>query len=116
MTSWYWPSRLAIAVARHQGLTNDREAPQAATPAHVHITPEVAWAFQQIKKLEQQCTCASPQDECRACSSWWAQMATIRNALKLSPVFWPVLPEPGRDSSPGARALYEELDRALTGT
>ena len=80
---------------------------------HVQITPEVAWSFAQIKKLEQQCTCASPQDECRACSEWWAQMATIRNVLRLPPHAWPCLPEPGRDSSPAARALYAELDRAL---
>ena len=42
-----------------------------------------------------------------------AQQTVIHHALKLLPTFWPCLPEPGRDSSPGARALYEELDTAL---
>lgn len=81
---------------------------------HVRVTPEVAWAFAQIKKLEQQCSCASPQDECPACAAWFSQMATIRKALRLQPHFWPVLPQPGRDSSDAAKALYEELDNALT--
>lgn len=80
---------------------------------HVQISPEVAWAFQQIKKLEKQCVCASANDECEACRLWWKTMATIRNALHLPPVFWPVLPPPKGECSPGARALYEELDHAL---
>ena len=85
---------------------------------HVRISPEVAFAFDQIKVLEQQCSCADPYDECRACSEWWHQQAVIRAALKLQPHIWPVLPEPGpgRDSGPFASALYEELDAALTGT
>jgi hypothetical protein len=82
---------------------------------HAQITPEILWAFQQIKVLEKQCVC-SPQEECSACSAWFGQMALIRNALKLSPVFWPALPEPGRESSPAQRKLYDQLDAALTGT
>jgi hypothetical protein len=42
---------------------------------HAQLTPEIAFAFAQIQKLEQQCSCASPRDECRACSSWFSQMA-----------------------------------------
>jgi hypothetical protein len=85
---------------------------------HASLTPEIAFAFAQIKKLETQCSCASPQDECRACSAWFSQMATIRNSLKMPPHFWPILPQPGpgRDSSRAARALYQQLDAALTGT
>jgi hypothetical protein len=83
---------------------------------HLSLTSEIAFAFAQIKVLETQCTCASAQDECKACSEWFHAMATIRNALKLSPVFWPCLPQAGRESSRGARKLYEQLDAALTGT
>ena len=85
---------------------------------HLQITPEVAWAFQQIKKLETQCTCVSAQDECKACAAWWTQQTVIHRALKLPPVFWPCLPEPNPklDSNTGARALYAELDAALTTT
>jgi hypothetical protein len=89
---------------------------------HVHITPEVAWAFQQIRKLETQCSC-QPVDpkcywrttECPACEEWWEQQTTIHRALRLPPHFWPALPEPNPklESSSGARALYEELEHAL---
>jgi hypothetical protein len=80
---------------------------------HVHITPEVASAFAQIQKLETQCGCAGPQDECKACKAWWTQQTIIHHALKMPPTFWPCLPEPSGPVSPGARALYEQLD-ALT--
>jgi hypothetical protein len=80
---------------------------------HVQITPEVAFAFAQIQKLEKQCTCASPQDECRACKEWWHQQTVIHHALKLPPMLWPCLPDPSGPVSPSARALYEELDHAL---
>jgi hypothetical protein len=82
------------------------------------LTPEIAFAFEQIKVLEKQCSCADVHDECRACSEWFHAMTTIPNALKTPPNFWPVLPQPGpgRASSRAARALYQQLDAALTGT
>jgi hypothetical protein len=83
---------------------------------HVQITPEIAWAFQQLKKLETQCSCSNNRDECKACSAWWTQQTVIHHALKLPPHFWPCLPDPFGPVSPGARALYEQLDAALTGT
>jgi hypothetical protein len=33
----------------------------------------------------------------------------------MPPTFWPSLPDPCGPISPGARALYEELDKTLTG-
>ena len=65
--------------------------------------------------LQAQCSC-QPVDpkvywktqEWPACMEWW-------HALKMPPTFWPCLPEPGRESSPAQRALYAELDKALTG-
>ena len=77
------------------------------------ITPEVLWAFQQIKKLETQCTCADSKDECAACKAWWGQHVIIHRALHLPPYFWPCLPPPGdKVVSAGARSLYAELDAA----
>jgi hypothetical protein len=76
---------------------------------HVQITPEVAFAFEQIKKLETRCTCGSNRDECRACEAWWAHQTVIHRALKLPPYFWPCLPT----ASPAALALYAELEKAL---
>jgi hypothetical protein len=40
--------------------------------------------------------------------------ARHHRSLKLSPVFWPCLPEPKRQGSAAARALYAELDAALS--
>jgi hypothetical protein len=84
-----------------------------ARQPHVQLTPEIAFAFEQIKKLEKQCGCADAKEECSACRLWWQQMAVVRNALKLSPVFWPCLPPPRGECSEAARALYAELDNAL---
>jgi hypothetical protein len=83
---------------------------------HVRISREVAFAFAQVQKLEQQCSCAGPHDECRACKEWWHQQSPIRTALKIKPHIWPVLPEPGpgRDSGPFAHSLYAELNNALS--
>ena len=83
---------------------------------HVQITAEVAFAFEQIKKIERQCSCKSAQDECPACAEWWHLQTTIHRALRLQPHIWPALPSPNGPSSPGARALYAQLDAALTGT
>lgn len=80
---------------------------------HTHITPEVAFAFAQIKKLEKQCSCASPQDECPACRAWWAQQNVIHRELRMPPHVYPCLPDPNGPVSPGARKLYEELENAL---
>ena len=83
---------------------------------HVQVTPEVAFSFLQCKKLATQCTCVTAMDHCKACRAWFHAMAQIRNALKLSPVMWPCIPEPGpREPSDGARALYEELSNAISG-
>jgi hypothetical protein len=81
---------------------------------NIKVTPEVLFAFQQCKKLASQCSCTGGKhDRCAACDAWWKQMAIIRNALRLPPYFWPVLPPPGdKVVSAGARALYEELDAA----
>jgi hypothetical protein len=79
----------------------------------IKITPEVLWAFQQIKKLETQCTCDGKGDGCAACAAWWGQHVVIHRALHLPPYFWPCLPPPGdKVVSAGARALYEELNAA----
>ena len=90
---------------------------------HVHITSEVAWAFQQIKKLETQCTYQPvdpkvywKQAECPACAEWWVQQTIIHRALKLPPHVWPALPDPPGPVSSGARAPYEQLEKALTAT
>jgi hypothetical protein len=82
---------------------------------HVRVSPEVAFAFAQVQKLERQCSCADPHDECKACREWWHQQSIIRAALKIKPHIWPVLPQPGpgRDSGTFATALYEELSNAL---
>ena len=82
---------------------------------HVQLTPEVVAAFEKIKKLERQCSCGGELDECPACKAWWTQQTVIHRALKLRPVFWPCLPEPGPISvaSPVALALYAELEKAL---
>ena len=81
---------------------------------HVQITPEVAFAFEQIRKLETQCACESSSVECRACEAWWAQQTVIHRALKLPPFFWPCLPEPRCGAaSPAALVLYAELEKAL---
>jgi hypothetical protein len=45
-----------------------------------------------------------------------ALQTTIHRALRLQPHIWPALPSPNGPSSPGARALYAQLDAALTGT
>jgi len=83
----------------------------------IKVTPEVLWAFQQCQKLKTQCTCSGKNDRCAACAAWWAQMAFIRNALRLPPYFWPVLPPPGdKVVSAGAIALYEELNALCEGT
>jgi hypothetical protein len=91
---------------------------------HVQITPEVAWAFEQCKKLATQCTCQPAADpkfywrttECGACVSWWDCQTVIHHSLRLPPHCWPALPEPGgRESSDAQRKLYEQLDAALTG-
>jgi hypothetical protein len=81
----------------------------------VQMTPEVVAAFEQIKKLERQCTCGGELDECPACQAWWTQQTVIHRALKLPPVFWPCLPELGPTSvaSPASLALYDELEKAL---
>jgi hypothetical protein len=71
--------------------------------------------FQQIKKLEAQCSCTSAQDDRKACAAWWDQKTMIHHALKLPPTFWPCLPDPNGPVSPGAKALYAALDAALTG-
>jgi hypothetical protein len=95
--------------------------------AHPQITPEVLWAFQQIRKLETQCTCravkripvlqeCSPsyKEECPACKAWWHQQTIIHRALKLPPVRWPCLPDPASDgASEDAIALYEQLEAAV---
>ena len=89
------------------------------------LTPEIAFAFEQIKKLQTQCSCQPAADpkfywrtiECGACVSWFHPMATIRNALRTPPNCWPILPPPGgRESSAAQWKLYEQLDAALTGT
>jgi hypothetical protein len=94
--------------------------------AHPQITPEVLWAFQQIQKLETQCTCRevtksplwqecsqSYKEECPACKAWWHQQTIIHRALKLPPHFWPALPDPASDgASAEAIALYEQLEEA----
>jgi hypothetical protein len=82
---------------------------------HSQLTPQIVFAFEQCKKLATQCTCASNlADECKACTEWWEQQTIIHHALKLLPSFWPCLPDPSLDYvSPGARALYEELDAAI---
>ena len=41
---------------------------------------------------------------------------TAKNLLKMPPTFWPSLPDPNGPVSPGARALSEQLDKALTGS
>jgi hypothetical protein len=77
--------------------------------------PIVGWLVQAGKVYRARHDFAAPvravsRAQCRA------QQTVTHRALKLPPRFWPCLPQPGRDSSPGARALYAELDRALTGT
>ena len=67
------------------------------------------------KKLASQCSCDSQQDECKACKAWWKQQTIVHHALRLPPYFWPCLPDPNGPVSRGAMALYEELDKALTG-
>ena len=41
---------------------------------------------------------------------------TAKNLLKMPLTFWPCPPDPNGPVSPGARALYEQLDKALTGS
>jgi hypothetical protein len=79
---------------------------------HTHITPEVAFAFAQIKKLQHQCTCIG-DGECKACTAWWNQQTLIHRALNLPPTFWPCLPDPNGPVSESAKALYEELENVL---
>ena len=80
---------------------------------HTHITPEVAFAFAQIQKLETQCSCAGPQEECPACRAWWAQHNVIHRALRMPPHIYPCLPDPNGPASAAAKALYEELQNVL---
>jgi hypothetical protein len=79
------------------------------------LTPEVAWSFEQCRKLQRQCTCKNPQDECKACKAWWQQQTIIHHALRLPPFAWPCLPDPNGPVSKGARQLFEELEHALFG-
>jgi hypothetical protein len=91
---------------------------------HSRLTPEVAFAFLQCKKLATQCSCQPASDpkfywkttECSACTAWWAQQTIVHHALRLPPHVWPCLPDPKGPVSPGAIALYEELDAALNGS
>ena len=41
---------------------------------------------------------------------------SAKNLLKMPPTFWPCLADPNGPVSPGARALSEQLDKALTGS
>jgi hypothetical protein len=52
---------------------------------HVQITAEVAFAFEQIKKIERQCSCKSAQDECPACAEWCLDSRTKCNRALREP-------------------------------
>jgi hypothetical protein len=99
-----------------QGLTNDRLTPQIATGCPTSLSRR-KWRghLSSARKLATQCTCASNNDERKACAAWWTQQTVIHRALKLPPTFWPCLPDPNGPVSTGVRALYAELEKALTG-
>jgi hypothetical protein len=82
------------------------------------LTPEIVWAFQQLKKLSTQCTCSTnwkgeywKKPECKACDEWWEQHKIIHHGLRLPPHFWPCLPI-GEATSRKQQTLYTELENA----
>jgi hypothetical protein len=56
----------------------------------------------------------------RGCGTWFRLPVSaehnLAGAVKMPPTFWPSLPDPNGPVSPGARALSEQLDKALTGS
>ena len=111
------PASLSSFSVKIAQAANHRGGDYIGWPTTRSFIPNWAGAphFQQIKKLEAQCSCTSAQDDRKACAAWWDQKTMIHHALKLPPTFWPCLPDPNGPVSPGAKALYAALDAALTG-
>jgi hypothetical protein len=74
--------------------------------------------FKQMQALDQQCTCTSEHDECRACEQWWDAQSELHRELRLRPWQWPCVERPnapntGESQNQGwyeqAQQLYRDL-------
>jgi hypothetical protein len=92
-----WPARALPRMA-----TMSTKRTPINRPPRFLITPGAIAAFNVMRKLDAQCTCAPvnwdgeywEHEQCEACEQWWRQHSVLHDELRLTPGQWPAVEDP----------------------